>query len=119
LALAQCLPLVIRRRWPALCLAIVACAFAAYQLLGYPASFTSVGLLLAVEAAGAHEASFRRELAAGATTSYVLLAIALAGLGSPRRPIGYVLFYLAMTACWGIGAHFRARRGDGAEPARS
>ena len=57
--------------------------------------------------------------AAGATASYVLLAIALDGLGSPRRPVGYVLFYLAMTACWGMGAHLRARRGDGAEPARS
>ena len=110
LALAQCLPLVIRRRWPALGLAIVACAFAAYQLLGYPPSFTSVGLLLALQAAGAHEASFRRELAAGATASYVVLAIALAGLSSPQRPIGYVLFYLALTACWGAGAQTRARK---------
>jgi hypothetical protein len=109
LALAQCLPLVIRRRWPTLCLAIVACAFAAYQLLGYPASFTSLGLLLALYAAGAHEASFRRELAAGATASYVVLAIALAGLGSRERPIGYVLFYLALAACWGAGAQVRAR----------
>lgn len=119
LALGQCLPLVIRLRWPTLCLAIVACAFAAYQLLGYPASFTSVGLLLALYAAGAHEASFRRELAAGATASYVVLAIALEGLGSPERPVGYVLFYLAMSACWGVGAHLRARRADGAELARS
>ncbi|HEY2279871.1 MAG TPA: hypothetical protein VGI00_16040 [Streptosporangiaceae bacterium] len=113
LGLAQCLPLVIRRRWPTLCLAIVACAFAAYQLLGYPASFTSVGLLLALYAAGAHEASFRRELAAGATTSYVVLVIALEGLGSPERPFGYVLFYLAMSACWGLGTYLRTRRGPG------
>ena len=117
LALAQCLPLVIRRRWPTLCLAIVACAFAAYQLLGYPASFTSLGLLLAVQAAGAHEASFRRELAAGATASYVLLAIALAGLGSPERPVGYVLFYLALSACWGAGAYLRSRPGPGRKAA--
>jgi hypothetical protein len=110
LALAQSLPLVFRRRWPALGLAIVACAFAAYQLLGYPASFSSEGLLLALYAAGAHEATFRRELAAGATVSYVVLAIALDGLGSPERPVDYVLFYLALCACWGAGALIRARR---------
>jgi hypothetical protein len=109
LALAQCLPLAIRRRWPALCLAIVACAFAAYQLLGYPPSFSSEGLLLALYAAGAHEATFRRELAAGATASYVVLAIALEGLGSPERPVDYVVFYLALSACWGAGAFIRAR----------
>ena len=110
LALAQCLPLVIRRRWPALCLGVVACAFAAYQLLGYPSSFSSEGLLLALYGAGAHEASFRRELAVGATASYVVLAIALTGLGSPERPVDYVLFYLALTACWGAGAFVRARQ---------
>jgi hypothetical protein len=95
----------------------VACAFAAYQLLGYPASFTSIGLLLAVQAAGAHETSFRRELAAGATASYVVLAIALEGLGSPARPVDYVLFYLAMSACWGAGAYLRSRTGPAREAA--
>ena len=108
LALAQCLPLVIRRRWPALCLAIVACAFAAYQLLGYPPSFSSAGLLLALYAAGAYEGSFRRELVAGATASYVVLAVALAGLGSAERPVDYAVFYLALCACWGAGTFVRS-----------
>jgi hypothetical protein len=108
LALAQCLPLVVRRRWPALALALVACAFAAYQLLGYPRSFSSVGLLLALYAAGAHEASFRRELIIGATASYVVLAVALAGLGGPARPVDYAVFYLALCACWGAGAFVRS-----------
>ena len=138
LALAQCLPLVIRRRWPTLCLAIVACAFAAYQLLGYRSSFASVGLLLALYAAVVGVLAVRRlafglcglvvfaaiGLAAAltrpeATASYVVLAIALQGLGSPERPVGYVLFYLAMSACWGLGAYLQARRADGAEPGRS
>ena len=109
LALAQSLPLVIRRRWPALALAVVACAFAAYQLLGYPASFTSVGVLLALYSAGAHEATFRRELVVGATASYVVLAVALDGLGSPERPVDYVTFYLVLAACWGAGSLIRAR----------
>jgi hypothetical protein len=103
LELAQCLPLVFRRYWPALTLAVVACAFAAYQLRGYPASFASAGLLLALYSAGAHEDTFRPELAAGATASYVVLAVALSGLGSPQRPVDYVLFYLALAACWGVG----------------
>ena len=110
LALAQCLPLAIRRRLPALCLAIVACAFAAYQLLAYPPSFSSVGLLLALYAAGAHEATFRRKLALGATASYVVLAIALEDLGSAERPVDYVAFYLALAACWGAGALIRGRQ---------
>ena len=108
LALAQGLPLVIRRRWPALCLALVACAFAAYQLLGYPRSFSSVGVLLALYAAGAYEASFRRELIAGATASYVVLAVALAGLGATERPVDYAVFYLALCACWGAGVFVRS-----------
>ena len=108
LALAQCLPLAIRRRWPALCLAVVACAFAAYQLLGYPRSFSSAGLLLALYAAGAYEGSFRRELIAGATASYVVLAVALAELGATGRPVDYVVFYLALCACWGAGVFVRS-----------
>ena len=108
LALAECLPLVVRRRWPALGLAVVACAFAAYQLLGYPRSFSSAGLLLALYAAGAYEASFRRELIAGATASYVVLAVALAGLGATERPVDYAVFYLALCACWGAGVFVRS-----------
>jgi signal transduction histidine kinase len=110
LALAQSLPLVVRRRWAALALAVVACAFAAYQLLGYPASFTSVGVLLALYSAGAHEAIFRRELVLGATASYVVLAVALHGLGSPARPVDYATFYLVLAACWGAGSLLRTRQ---------
>ncbi len=110
LGLAQCLPLAIRRRSPALALGVVACAFAAYQLLGYPSSFTSVGLLLALYAAGAYEATFRRELVVGATASYVVLAVALDGLGSPQRPADYAIFYLGLAACWAAGSLIRARR---------
>ncbi len=110
LNLAQCLPLALRRRSPALALAVVACAFAAYQLLGYPSSFTSVGLLLALYSAGAYEATFRRELIVGATASYVVLAVALDGLGSRQQPVGYFVFYLGLAACWGAGSLIRTRR---------
>jgi len=118
LNLGQCLPLALRRRSPAVALAVVACAFAAYQLLGYPPSFTSVGLLLALYAAGAWEATFRRELVVGATASYVVLAVALDGLGSRRRPVDYVVFYLCLAACWAAGAVVRSRRARAGERRR-
>jgi signal transduction histidine kinase len=118
LNLGQCLPLALRRRSPAVALAVVACAFAAYQLLGYPPSFTSVGLLLALYAAGAWEATFRRELVVGATASYVVLAVALDGLGSKQRPVDYVVFYLCLAACWAAGALVRSRRARSGERRR-
>ena len=67
-----------------------------------------MGLLLVLYAAGAYETSFRRELIAGATASYVVLAVALAGLGAPARPIDYAVFYLALCACWGAGVFVRS-----------
>lgn len=110
LALAQVVPLAVRRRWPAACLAIVGAGFAAYQCLGYPASFTSLGLPLALYAAGAYQPRFRRGLAAGATAAYVATAIALAALHSAERFADYVTFYLALACVWGAGALLRARQ---------
>lgn len=110
LGLAQTLPLAIRRRWPAACLAVVGIAFAVYQCLGYPGSFTSTGILLALYAAGAHERRFRRGLAAAASAAYVVVVIALAALRSPERAVDYVTFYLVLACCWAAGALVRARQ---------
>jgi signal transduction histidine kinase len=110
LALAQVLPLAGRRRWPAACLAVVGTAFGIYQGLGYPGSFTTVGLILALYAAGAYQRRFRRGLAAAATAAYLGLTILLAVLHSPERAVDYVTFYLVMACCWGAGAVIRARQ---------
>ena len=110
LALTQVLPLAVRRRWPAACLAVVGASFAAYQCLGYPVSFTSEGLPLALYAAGAHEPRFRRGLAAGATAAYVATAFALAALHSAEHFVDYVTFYLAVACIWAAGALIRARQ---------
>ena len=118
LALAQVLPLAGRRRWPAACLAVVGAAFAAYQCLGYPASFASEGLPLALYAAGAHQPRFRRGLAAGATAAYAATAIALACLHSAEHFIDYVTFYLAVASIWVAGALVRARQLGEAERRR-
>ncbi len=118
LALAQVLPLAGRRRWPAACLAVVGAAFAAYQCLGYPASFASEGLPLALYAAGAYQPRFRHGLAAGVTAAYVATAIALACLHSAERFIDYVTFYLAVACIWAAGALVRARQLGEAERRR-
>ncbi|HEY6275743.1 MAG TPA: hypothetical protein VIX86_05380 [Streptosporangiaceae bacterium] len=89
LALGQCLPLAVRRRWPALCLVVVAGAFSGYQLLGYPPTVSSVGLVLALYSVGAYQGRFRRGLVAAATAGYAVLAIALDRRGSPERPLDY------------------------------
>ncbi|MEV8599941.1 histidine kinase [Streptomyces griseoviridis] len=50
------LPLTVRRRWPGACLAVIATAFAIRELAGYPATFASVGLYVALYGVGAHGA---------------------------------------------------------------
>ncbi|MFJ9421460.1 sensor histidine kinase [Streptomyces sp. NPDC101249] len=54
LTAALWLPLAVRRRWPGLCLAVVATAFALHELAGYPQTFASVGLYIALYGVGAH-----------------------------------------------------------------
>jgi hypothetical protein len=48
LALMQALPLALRRRFPAAVLVVIGSAFAADQALGYPTTFASLGLYLAL-----------------------------------------------------------------------
>ena len=109
LAVAQALPLAVRRRWPALSLAVVAVAFAVFQLIGYASSMASIGLFIALYSVGAHASQHRRAVAWAVTAAYAALAIALALRGSPERPINWVTFYLLLAACWLAGSWVRAR----------
>ncbi|MDH6700916.1 histidine kinase [Streptomyces sp. MAA16] len=61
LTAALWLPLTVRRRWPGACLAVIATAFAIRELAGYPATFASVGLYVALYGVGAHGAWRARE----------------------------------------------------------
>jgi signal transduction histidine kinase len=110
LGLAQCLPLVLRRRAPVLCLALVAAAFSADQMLGYLSSFGSVGLLPALYSAGAWAGHRRRTVAAAATVAYAALAVALHRLGSPERAVEFVTFWMVLAICWGAGSWMRVLR---------
>ncbi|MEU1529852.1 sensor histidine kinase [Streptomyces fagopyri] len=108
------LPLMLRRRWPGICLALVASAFAAHELLGCPQTLASWGLYIALYSFGAHAMRAdggRLGLAAAAATGlYVLFALGLYDRGSPQRMADFALIYLVLVGCWGIGRAVRARR---------
>ncbi|WP_103353226.1 sensor histidine kinase [Amycolatopsis sp. CA-128772] len=106
--LLEALPLGIRRRWPALCLALVSLGFAVDQLRGYH-SVAGTALAVALVSAGAHLDRYRRTAAVAFSVAYAVLAVALFRLGS--EPVAeYVTFYLLLVFAWGIGAWLRSTR---------
>ncbi|MHA6632124.1 sensor histidine kinase [Pseudonocardia sichuanensis] len=110
----ECLPLLLRRRLPALCLALVFLGFAVDQVLGYH-TVAGIALPVALLSTGAHLEHHRRTTAVLATAAYVLLAIALALRGVPETVPGYVTFYLALAIAWGAGTWLRQSRAAEAE----
>lgn len=118
LTLALCVPLAVRTRWPAACVVVIGGAFAVGQALGYPDTFSKVGLLLALYAAGAHVSRRRRGVAAALTAGYAVLAVVLHHLGSPQGVLDYLAFYLIMAAIWLTGTGVRRWRADQAERER-
>jgi signal transduction histidine kinase len=118
LILAQCLPLAIRTRWPAACLAVVGCGFALHQVLAYPATFGSIGLYVALYSAGAHQQRLRTVVAVVAVVGYGVLALTLNALGSPTRGLDFVLFFAALAVIWFAGAGVRRWRREEAERRR-
>ena len=118
LMLAQTVPLAVRSRRPAVCLAIVGVSFAIYESLGYPPQFGSVTVYLALYSVGAHQERFRRGTAVAATAAYAVLSTAVRVLGSPDRLTDFLIFYLLLAACWVLGAFVRQRRVEEAERRR-
>lgn len=113
----ECLPLIVRRRWPLVCLAVVSIAFAADQLRGYH-TVAGTALPIALVSAGLHLAHHRRTTVIAATVAYAVLAVALDREGSTEGVAGFVTFYLALAAAWGIGAWLRLSRDAEAERRR-
>lgn len=118
LALAQTVPLAVRSRWPAACLAVTGAAFAVYETLGYPPQFGTVTVYLALYSAGAHLKRFRRSVAVAAAVVYLVLCVVVEALGSPDRPVDFVIFAVALAAFWALGAFVRRRRAEEAERRR-
>ncbi|MFD8558516.1 sensor histidine kinase [Streptosporangium canum] len=113
----ECLPLAVRRRWPAVCLALVSLGFVLDQLRAYHV-FASNAMPIALISAGAHLERHRRVTVVLLSMAYVPLALALGRLGATERVEGYVVFYLALALAWGIGAWLRSTRAAEAERRR-
>ena len=106
----ECLPITVRRRWPAVCLALVSCGFALDQLRGYHSAAGTV-LPIALISAGSHLQHRRRTTVILLSVAYVPLAVALFRLGSGGETPGeFATFYLVLALAWGAGAWLRSTR---------
>jgi signal transduction histidine kinase len=110
-------PLAVRRRWPAVCLALVSTGFVVSMLSGHHV-VAGTALAIALISAGAHLERYRRTAAAVLTAVYVALAFALVELGSTEGVDGFVVFYLLAVVGWGVGAWLRSTRAAEAERRR-
>jgi signal transduction histidine kinase len=110
----ECLPLLLRRRLPALCLALVFLGFAVDQVLGYH-TVAGTALPVALLSTAAHLEHHRRTTAVLISAGYVLMVIALVQRGAPEGAPGYVTFYLALALAWGAGTWLRQSRAAEAE----
>lgn len=105
----QSFPLALRRRWPTLCLALIAVGFAVDQLLGYH-TVAGTGLAIAVLSAGVHLERQRRLTALLFSLAYVPLTVVLYRIGTGEPVSEFVVFYLAVALVWGIGSWVRSTR---------
>ncbi|GAB3139078.1 histidine kinase [Micromonospora sonneratiae] len=105
----ECLPLAVRRRWPAVCLALVSLGFAVEQLRGYY-TVASIALPIALLSTGLHLERHRRTVAVLASAAYVPLAVALDHLGAGETVTEYATFYLVLAIAWGAGSWLRLSR---------
>ncbi|MET7330425.1 histidine kinase [Nonomuraea sp. NPDC005650] len=113
----ECLPLAVRRRWPAVCAVLVPLGFALDQLFAYHTS-AGTALPVALMSAGAHLGRHRRGTVVLLSAAYLALAVALNRLGGTEPPEEFALFYLALALAWGIGAWLRSTRAAEAERRR-
>lgn len=113
----ECLPLVVRRKWPLLCLAVVSIAFAVDQVRGYH-TVAGTALPIALISTGLHLSRHRRATVIALTAGYAGLAVALQLRGATEGVAGFVTFYLAIAAAWGVGAWLRLSREAEAERRR-
>lgn len=113
----QCLPLAVRRRWPAVCLALVSLGFAVDQLRGYH-TVAGVALPVALLSAAAHLDRHRRATVVVASAAYVALTVALDREGSTEGLGGSLTFYLFLAVAWAAGAWLRQTRAAEAEHRR-
>ncbi|PRY23386.1 sensor histidine kinase [Pseudosporangium ferrugineum] len=112
LILGMCLPLAVRSRFPAVCLALSGGSWAAGQVLGHPDTFAKTAMLFAVYAAGAHLAARRSAFAVAVSATYVVLCLVLHARGSAQHVLDFTAFYLVLVAIWWIGGGVRRWRAE-------
>ncbi|WP_051045959.1 sensor histidine kinase [Nocardiopsis alkaliphila] len=105
----QSFPLAIRRRWPTLCLTLIAVGFAVDQILGYH-TFAGTGLAIAVLSSGVHLQRRRRLTTLLFSLAYVPLAVVLYRIGVGEPVSEFVTFYLALALVWCLGSWVRSTR---------
>lgn len=110
-------PLIVRRRYPIVCVVLVSLGFAVDQFLAYHA-FSGTALPIALISVGAHLEHHRRAVAILLSAAYVPLAVALDRLGSTEGLEGFAVFYLTLVLAWGIGTWLRSTRAAEAERRR-
>ena len=118
LTLGQTLPLAVRTRWSAACLAVVGTSFAVHECLGYQPTFGSLALYVALYSVGAHQDRFRWVVPLAATGAYVAFGVVLHVLGSSEGLTDFLLYYLVLAVVWGLGVQVRGRRAQEAERRR-
>ncbi len=109
LILGQTLPLALRRRFPAGCLAVVGVSFALFHALAYGPSPAGLGVLFALYSAGAYQRRGRALTVAAAVVAFAALVVVLSALGSPEQPWALATFGLVLAAAWGVGDLVRIR----------
>jgi signal transduction histidine kinase len=107
--LLECLPLVVRRRWPLVSIGLVSIAFAVDQLSGYH-TVGGTALAIALVSAGLHVTRYRRTAVIALSVAYAVLVVAVDRSGSDENAAGFITFYLALVAAWAIGAWLRLSR---------
>ncbi|MEV8373097.1 histidine kinase [Kribbella sp. NPDC056861] len=110
----ECLPLIVRRRLPLVCLMLVSIGFAVDQLRGYH-TVAGTALPLALLSAGAYLEHHRRTTMVLVSAAYVPFAFSLDRGGATEGVSGFVTFYLALALAWGIGGWLRLTRKTEAE----
>ncbi|MFD0772406.1 sensor histidine kinase [Streptomonospora algeriensis] len=104
-----CLPLAVRRRWPAACIALVSLGFLIAGLGSYHL-VAGTALPIALLSTGLHLDHHRRTAVLLLSAAYASLAVVLARLGSTEGLEGFVTFYLLLAVAWCAGAWLRSTR---------
>jgi signal transduction histidine kinase len=113
----ECLPLAVRRRWTALCLALVSLGFAIDQLRAYH-TVAGIALPLALVSAGAHLERHRRTTVVLFSVAYLALIVGLTRSGSTESVVDFMTFYVVLAISWNIGGWLRRTRVAEAERRR-